>query len=58
MLKIRIETKNADFKDNIEGALHYCLTEIKRKIKEGMRECTIHDRNGNLVGEWKLTNYK
>lgn len=55
MLKIRIETKNVAFKDDLEGELHYCLSEIRRRIKEGLRDCPVHDRNGNRVGEFRLT---
>ena len=56
MLKIRIETKNQAFKDSLEGELHYCLTGVRKRILEGLTDCPIYDRNGNKVGEFKLTN--
>ena len=56
MLKIRIETKNSDFKDFLEEEICSCLDDVKEKILRGEKEFPIHDTNGNNVGSFKLTN--
>lgn len=58
MLKIRIETKNAAFEDDLEGELIRCLKDVIDLISKNWAMSRIHDINGNIVGEWKLTNYK
>lgn len=56
MLKIRIETKNEAFDYNLEDELKRCLEDVINKIQIGHEEATIHDTNGNKVGNFKLTN--
>ena len=56
MLKIRIETRNSAFEENLEEAIEYCLDNVLEKINDGYKDCPIHDSNGNNVGNFKLTN--
>lgn len=56
MLKIRIETKNDSFKENLEKEIRYCLNNAIEKIDDGYTDCPIHDSDGSWVGEFKLTN--
>ena len=56
MLKIRIETQNAAFENNLENEICFCLEDVREKILRGEKEFPIHDSNGNNTGSWKLTN--
>lgn len=57
MLKIRIETNNSAFKEDLRGELVRCINEVIDKLQVGfVKEAPIHDTNGNLVGSFKLTN--
>ena len=57
MLKVRIETKNAAFdQGHLAQEIATCLNEVTEKIERGFKESSIHDTNGNKVGNFKLTN--
>ena len=56
MLKIRIETNNAAFEGNLKNEICYCLEMIREAILRGEKDWTIHDSNGNNVGNLTLTN--
>ncbi len=61
MLKIRIETNNAAFVDGckykcLELEVCACLAGVIQKIEQGNTEGSIHDTNGNNVGNFTLTN--
>lgn len=63
MLKIRIDTKNHAFYCYDEGRwdpgpqLATLLRELATRLEKssGPAEGTLHDWNGNHVGEWRLT---
>ena len=55
MLKIKIETDNDAFVDNIEGEIRYCLMKIIVKINSAEKEGNLLDSNGNKTGHYKLT---
>jgi len=54
MFKLRIETKNAAFEFSPEVEVQRILSEVSNKLDSG-DSGTIHDINGNRVGEWTLT---
>ena len=56
MLKIRIETKNDAFREDLEKEIKECLKRVMAKISLGHRSYTLYDSNGNRVGSYKLTN--
>ena len=56
MLKIRIETKNSAFEDDLIYQLRLCLSDVKDKLQEGIKEAKIYESNGNPCGYFKLTN--
>jgi len=55
MLKIKIDTRNQAFEDNLEDEIEYCLKDVINKIQRSEKEFPIHDTNGNNVGSFKLT---
>ena len=56
MLKIRIETKNDAFREDLEKEIKECLERVMTKISLGHRSYKLYDSNGNLIGNFKLTN--
>ena len=55
LIDIRIETVNADFEDDPEGATNHVLNQIKDAVRKyGINgrqyHHTVFDRNGNTVG--------
>ena len=56
MLKIKIETKNQAFEDNLEEEIEECLRASIDMFRAGYVDFNIHDSNGNPVGSFKLTN--
>ena len=57
MLKVRIETKNSAFEEDLKGETIRCINQVIEKLELGFeREGNIHDTNGNLIGSFKLTN--
>jgi len=57
MLKVRIETKNAAFdQENLTLEIENCFKEVIERLYQGFTESNIHDTNGNVTGNFKLTN--
>lgn len=57
MFRLRIETKNQAFEeDNKQIEIVRILRELILRLECGNTEGTLHDINGNKVGEYTLTN--
>lgn len=57
MFKLRIRTDNQAFEDKV-GEVVRILEEAIIKLKEGKKESSLLDINGNVVGNYTLTNRK
>jgi hypothetical protein len=51
---INIKTDNAAFQDN-PYEVNNILEKVIRKLDQGEREANLHDTNGNMVGNFKVT---
>jgi len=55
MFKLRMKTGYAAFDGNPNQEVTRILRCVARKIEDGANEGKCVDCNGNIVGEWKLT---
>ena len=55
MLRIRIETKNEAFVDNLRSEVIRCLEDVISNLDNFIDDYGIFDINGNKVGSFKLT---
>lgn len=54
MFKLKIETGNDDFEDDI-FEIARILNGVISKLNSGVNESKLLDNNGNVVGSYKLT---
>ena len=54
MVKIKFETSNACFTENLEVEVARTLETIKKKILEGNKEGKVLDVNGNTIGRFEV----
>ena len=57
MFKLKIRTDNQAFEDKVTEVVRI-LEEAIINLKEGKKEATLLDINGNVVGKFTLTNRK
>ncbi len=59
MFKLKIETKNDAFEDDIQREIIHCLRDVIERLNlVGYDAGNIHDSNGNKVGTFTLTKWK
>jgi len=55
MLKIKIDTNNAAFENDMEEECARILEDAALKVRQGNKNFILNDSNGNLVGKGTLT---
>ena len=53
MFKVKLETDNSAFEDDLAGEVSRILSAISQKFKAGQHEGVCVGINGNKVGTWK-----
>jgi len=56
MFKLKIKTDNASFADDKTSEIIRILKDAILKLEQGNERGILLDVNGNLVGEFRLTN--